>query len=103
MTFSVAFIASFREDLTGSHRPLIRATHQAFAIVTIAIATISLVGLPDTAPVTISMTVFGLLQVAALKASKQFVRDASKVNQWPIKIVRVALVFVFAFLFLLMK
>ncbi|MGB6632202.1 MAG: hypothetical protein WBE52_13265, partial [Terriglobales bacterium] len=77
--------------------------HQALAIITVAIAAISLVGLPDTAPATISITVFALLQVAALKASRQFVFGASPANRWRIRLLRVAMVFLFAFLFLLMK
>jgi hypothetical protein len=101
--FSVAFITSFRKEPTESKWPLIRATHQALAIVTIAIAAISLVGLPDTAPATICVTIFALLQVAALKASRPFVLGASRVQPWPITALRVAMVFLFAFLFLLMK
>jgi hypothetical protein len=56
--FFVAFITSFRNELAPSQWLLIRAMHQALAIVTIAIAAISLVGLPDTAPATICVTVF---------------------------------------------
>ena len=77
--------------------------HQALAIVTIAIAAISLVGLPDTAPATIYVTVFALLQVAALKITRRFVSTASHVRQWPISVLRVAMVLLFAFLFLLVK
>jgi hypothetical protein len=101
--FVVAFITSFRKELTGSQWLLIRAMHQALAIVTIAIAAISLVGLPDTAPVTICGTVFALLQVAALKASRQFVLGTSQVKRWPTTALRVAMVLFFAFLFLLLK
>lgn len=101
--FFVAFITSFRKKFAPSQWLLIRATHQALAIVTTAIAAISLVGLPDTAPASIFVTIFALLQVAALKASRQFVFGASNVQQWPIRVLRVAMVFLFAFLFLLMK
>jgi hypothetical protein len=101
--FLVALITTLRKELTRSQWLLIRATHQALAIVTIAVAVISLVGLPDTAPVTISVTVIALLQVAALKASGQFVLGGSQVKSWPIKLFRLAMVFLFAFLFLLMK
>jgi hypothetical protein len=101
--FSVAFIISFRKELTESNWLLIRATHQALAIVTITIAAISLVGLPDTAPATICVGIFALLQVAALKASRQFVLGRSRVQPWAITVFRVAMVFLFAFLFLLMK
>ena len=101
--FSLAFITSFRKQFTDSQWLLIRATHQALAIVTIAVGAISLVGLPDTAPLTICVTVIALLQLAALKASRQFVPGASQVNRRPIMLLRVAMVFLFAFLFLLMK
>jgi len=101
--FVVAFIMSFRKELTESQWLLIRAIHQALAIVTTAIAAISLVGLPDTAPATVCSTVFALLQVAALKASRQFVLGASQIKRWPIRVLRVAMVLLFAFLFLLMK
>jgi len=101
--FSLAFTTSFRKQFTDSQWLLIRATHQALAIVTIAVGAISLVGLPDTAPLTICVTVIALLQLAALKASRQFVPGASQVNRRPIMLLRVALVFLFAFLFLLMK
>ena len=101
--FFLAFITSFRKVFTDSQWLLIRATHQALAIVTIAIAAISLVGLPDTAPVTIFVTVIALLQMAALKVSRQSFLNASPVKQWPIRLLRAAMVFLFAFLFLLMK
>ena len=101
--FVVAFITSFRKESVPSQWLLIRATHQALAIVTTAIAAISLVGLPDTAPATIYVTVFALLQVAALKITRQFVSTASHVRQWPISVLRVAMVLLFAFLFLLVK
>jgi hypothetical protein len=101
--FFVAFISSFRKEPPPPQWLLIRAMHQALAIVTIAIAAISLVGLPDTAPATIYVTVFALLQVAALKITRQFVSTASHVRQWPISVLRVAMVLLFAFLFLLMK
>jgi hypothetical protein len=101
--FFIAFVATFRKELTRSQWPLIRATHQALAIVTVAIAAISLVGLPDTAPATISVTLVALLQMVALQGSRQFVLDPSQVKEWPITLLRVAMVFLFAFLFLLMK
>jgi hypothetical protein len=100
--FLLGFVLLFRQELAPSQWLLIRAMHQALAIVTIAIAAISLVGLPDTARATICVTVLALLQVAALKASRQFVFGASHVQQWPIRVLRVAMVFLFAFLFLLM-
>jgi hypothetical protein len=43
------------------------------------------------------------LQLAALKATRQFVSDPSHVRQWPIRVLRVSMVFLFAFVFLLMK
>jgi hypothetical protein len=101
--FLLAFVLLFRKELTPPQWLLIRAMHQALAIVTIAIAAISLVGLPDTVLATICVTVFALLQVGALKASRQFVPGASHVQRWPIRVLRVAMVFLFAFLFLLMK
>ena len=102
--FFVALIATFRKELTQSQWLLIRATHQALAIVTVAITgTIFLVGLPDTTPATICVGIFALLQVAALKASRQFIVDASHVRPWQVRTLRVAMVFLFAFLFLLMK
>ena len=101
--FLLAFVQSFRKELTLSQWLLIRAMHQALAIVTIAIAAISLVGLPDTAPLTICVTVLALLQVAALRATCQFVTSVSHLRQWPIRVLRVAMVFLFAFVFLLMK
>jgi len=67
------------------------------------LAVISLVGLPDTAPATICVGAFALLQEATLKASGQFLPNASQVNRWPISLLRVAMVLLFAFLFLLLK
>ncbi len=101
--FLVAFVTSFRKEISGPQWLLIRAPHQALAIITVAIAAISLVGLPDTVFATISVTVLALLQVAALKASRQFVVGASQVNRWPINLLRGVMVLLFAFLFLLMK
>jgi hypothetical protein len=101
--FLAAFITSFQKELTGSKWLLIRAIHQALMIVTLVIAAISLVGLPDTAPATICVTVFTLLQLVALRTTRLFVPTASTVRQWPIKVFRVAMVFLFAFLFLLVK
>ena len=101
--FFVAFITSFQKELTESQWLLIRAVHQALAIVTLAIAAILLLGLPDTAPAVIFATVLGLLQVATLKVVRKFVSMSSPVRQWPISVLRVAMVFLFAFVFLLMK
>jgi len=101
--FSLAFTTSFRKQFTDSQWLLIRATHQALAIVTIAVGAISVVGLPDTAPLTICVTVVALLQLAALKASRQFVPGASQVNRRPIMLLRVAVDLLFAFRFLLRK
>ena len=101
--FFVAFITSFQNELPESRWLFIRATHQSLAIVTIAIAAISMVGLPDTAPATIFVTVIAVLQLAALKASGQLVSASSRVQRGPIRVLRVAMVFLFAFAFLLMK
>jgi hypothetical protein len=101
--FFVAFITSFQQELSEPRWLFIRATHQALAIVTIAIAVISLVGLPDTAPATIFVTVLALLQLVALKASRQLICDSPHVQRGPIRVLRVAMVFLFAFAFLLMK
>ena len=101
--FFIAFIMSFRNGLTESRWLLIRTTHQALAIVTIAIAAILLVGLPDTASATICVTVLAVLQLAALKASRKFAFGPLQAQRWPIRALRVAMVFWFAFVFLLMK
>lgn len=54
--FLLAFVLLFRKELTLSQWLLIRAIHQALLIVTLTVAAISLVGLPDTAPATICVT-----------------------------------------------
>jgi hypothetical protein len=101
--FLVAFLIVLRKEPTASQWLAIRAIHQALAIVTLAISALSIVGLPDTAPALIYVGVLAVLQLAALKATRQFVSNPSHVRQWPIPVLRVAMVLLFTFAFLMRK
>ncbi|MGC2245965.1 MAG: hypothetical protein WA609_05125 [Terriglobales bacterium] len=101
--FFVAFVMSFRKELTDSQWLLMRAPHQALAIVAVTIAVVSLVGLPDTVRVTICIVIMASLQLAVLKVTGKSLLRAPGGAHWPITALRLAMVFLFAFVFLLLK
>ena len=100
--FLVALFLLRREPSTY-HWLLIGAVHQALAVVVFACAALFLfVEFPDTALVSFWLIVAGVTQVMVWRSTRRFVPDI-RTRSGPHVAIRVGLVFLFAFGFLLLK
>jgi len=103
----VPFLAAFgillRAVPTQFQGRSIRAIHQALAIVSTAVALILLIGLPDTASLAGYIALIAVLQFAALYVLRNFVGDSRPAHQRSIRILRVAMVVLFALGFVVLK
>jgi hypothetical protein len=80
----------------------IRAIHQALAVVVVAVTSISLVGIPDTALAVMWLAIAGALQFVALAVIRRMPAELPAVLRWH-RILRISMVFLFAFVFLSLK
>ena len=80
----------------------IRAIHQALAVVVVAVTAISLVGIPDTALAVMWLAIAGALQFVALAVIRRMAPELPAVLRWH-RILRISMVFLFAFVFLSLK
>jgi hypothetical protein len=80
----------------------IRGIHQAFAVVTLAIAAIVMVGLPETLLPFLCLAVAGAIHLVALKAMRHIAPELPPMGKWH-RVLRVSMVFLFAIGFLSFK
>jgi len=91
-----------RREPNPSQWASIRVIHQALATVAFVVAAILLVGLPDTAIAFVFFTALALVQLAVLRLVRRFL-PATYVYGRRHRVLRVGMVFLFAFGFLLLK
>lgn len=99
--FLLAFAWLTREP-SVSQWLAIRAIHQALAVVVLATTAILLVGIPDTVLAVMWLAIAGTLHVLALVAIRRIAPELPQMLRWH-RVLRVSMVFLFAFVFISLK